>query len=152
MEPISGFFGKYRFLSNFWTSEVWLDGRPYPSVEAAYQAAKTLCLQDREYFRYHGPHECKQRGRSLKIRDDWEEVKCEVMKDLCSQKFRIPALKAMLLATGDAELIETNTWGDRYWGRDPQGNGYNFLGKILMEIRQKLRDEDASEEKAQRDI
>lgn len=39
---ISEFQGQYRFLSNFWPAVVQLDGIYYPTVEHAYQAAKTL--------------------------------------------------------------------------------------------------------------
>ncbi len=52
-----------------------------------------------------------------------------------------PDLLSKLLATGDAELIEGNTWGDRVWGVDLyRGAGENHLGKILMRIRDELRD------------
>ncbi len=44
-----------------------------------------------------------------------------------------------LLATGSAELIEGNDWGDDYWGRaTPQGK--NHLGVVLMQVREELRD------------
>ena len=45
---------------------------------------------------------------------------------------------AKLLATGDAQLEEGNTWGDRIWGVY-QGQGDNRLGKILMKVREELR-------------
>jgi len=44
-----------------------------------------------------------------------------------------------LLATGDQELIEGNTWGDRFWGVC-DGEGQNQLGRLLMELRNELRD------------
>ena len=55
---------------------------------------------------------------------------------------RIPkneTLKTNLLKTGDAMLIEGNTWGDRIWGQ-VNGVGENNLGKILMRIREELKD------------
>ena len=49
-------------------------------------------------------------------------------------------LKEKLLATGDAELIEGNTWHDTYWGYDiTKKRGKNKLGKILMVVREDLR-------------
>lgn len=42
------------------------------------------------------------------------------------------------MATDDAELVEGNTWGDRYWGV-VDGVGENRLGKLLMERRAELR-------------
>ena len=47
-------------------------------------------------------------------------------------------LKEKLLATGDAELIEGNTWNDTYWGVC-RGKGKNHLGKIIMEVREALK-------------
>lgn len=46
-------------------------------------------------------------------------------------------LKNKLLATKDEEIIEGNTWGDRYWGQ-VNGIGRNKLGKILMKVRHVL--------------
>ena len=42
------------------------------------------------------------------------------------------------MATGDAELVEGNTWNDTYWGVC-NGVGHNHLGKILMQVRQELQ-------------
>lgn len=39
---VKGFFGDYRFLSNFHMAPVWYESILYPSTEHAYQAAKTL--------------------------------------------------------------------------------------------------------------
>jgi hypothetical protein len=39
-----------------------------------------------------------------------------------------------LIQTGDAYLIEGNTWGDQYWGVC-DGQGLNSLGLLLMETR-----------------
>ena len=51
-----------------------------------------------------------------------------------------PKLKEQLLSTGDAILIEGNTWNDRYWGVDASsGVGKNHLGKLLMKIRSELK-------------
>ena len=46
-------------------------------------------------------------------------------------------IKKILLSTGDEELIE-NTSDDYYWGCGTKGTGKNMLGKILMEVREKL--------------
>ena len=70
-------------------------------------------------------------GRIVELRPDWENIKINVMASLVAQKFMQPHLRDMLLATGDAKLIEGNTWGDRFWGQC-SGVGENQLGKILM--------------------
>lgn len=65
------------------------------------------------------------------------------MRDLVQDKFaEHPRLAQLLLDTGDALLIEGNNWGDSFWGvtRNGDGDGANYLGKILMEIRRGLRE------------
>ena len=48
-------------------------------------------------------------------------------------------MKEKLIATRPAILIEGNYWNDNFWGSDPpDGNGKNWLGKILMEERDNL--------------
>ena len=63
------------------------------------------------------------------------------MEEIVRAKFtQNPKLKEQLLSTGDAILIERNTWNDRYWGVDIRsGVGKNHLGKILMKIRSELK-------------
>ncbi len=69
------------------------------------------------------------------MRKDWEQVKVQIMKEICKAKFdQNEDLKKQLLATGRQTLEEGNTWGDRIWGT-VDGVGQNYLGKILMEIR-----------------
>ena len=53
------------------------------------------------------------------------------------QKFSKSPFKEMLLSTGEEELIEGNTWNDRFWGVC-DGMGENNLGKILMAVRESL--------------
>lgn len=138
--PISSFIGVYRFLSNFWPAIVEHEGLTYPSVEHAYQAAKSLDTNERQRIAaIVEPGDAKRAGRALPLRSDWENVKLRVMEDCVRYKFtHHPELREKLLATGDAELIEGNTWGDRFWGVC-DGQGENHLGKILMRVRAELR-------------
>lgn len=135
---IDRFDGEYRFLSNFYPCEVYLDGVAYPSVENAYQAAKTLDLNLREPFTRINASAAKKLGKSLPMREDWSFVKAQVMIPLLVQKFRNPILKKLLVDTGNAQLIEGNWWGDTYWGVC-RGNGKNMLGKIIMQIRRTIQ-------------
>lgn len=141
---INEFRGAYRFLSNFWPGgiPVFLDGDEYTTVEHAFQASKTLHMRERRAFqKVLRPGEAKKMGRALKDRGlqrpDWENVKRRIMKDLLGQKFSEPELRDKLLDTGDQEIIEGNTWGDTYWGVC-NGQGQNWLGKLLMEVRSEL--------------
>ena len=148
-EPITSFRGT--FLSNFWPCEVVYQGDTYPSVEHAYQAAKSLSKNFRQRIaRLKCPAEAKRVGRNLfkegpkhdnYPRKDWNSIRLDVMRKLLVLKFKPNSeLAGLLLDTGNAELVEGNTWGDRFWGRC-RGEGSNHLGRILMEIRDDLRNE-----------
>lgn len=141
---IDSFRGEYRFLSNFEPSAVALDGWEYPTVEHAYQAAKTLNLDERTEIRdAPSPGKAKVLGRLATMRPDFETTKVAIMSDLVRQKFeRHQELRAKLLATEDHHLIEGNTWGDKYWGVC-NGRGLNYLGRVLMSVREALRKETA---------
>lgn len=128
------------FLSNFYPAPVALDGVTYPSVEHAYQAAKTTDAKQREPFsrKLVTPGQAKRMGKAVTMRADWNAVKLDVMRDLVKQKFANDALRAKLDDTAGRRLVEGNKWGDTYWGmvmRDGKLVGENHLGKILMEVR-----------------
>jgi ribA/ribD-fused uncharacterized protein len=81
------------------------------------------------------PGEAKKAGRMVTPRSDWENVKLNIMREIVFIKFDGHLnLKELLLATRDHELIEGNQWHDTFWGVC-DGVGQNYLGKILMEIR-----------------
>lgn len=144
---VYGFFGEWRWLSNFQLCETSYEGDIYPSVENAYQAAKTSDREARKPMMERTSDDemtegkrARLFGRKAKIRPDWEEIKVEVMLSIVKEKFyRNPTLAGALLSTGDLYLEETNYWGDRFWGVS-KGEGHNNLGKILMLIRDELRD------------
>lgn len=142
---IAEFQGEYRFLSNFWPAEVHFEGIVYPSSEHAYQAAKSLDPAERKRIAaLPTPSAAKKAGAALQLRPNWDTEKFNVMETVVRDKFtRNADLRAKLLATGDAELIEGNTWGDRTWGVY-QGKGENRLGKILMKVRTELRNTPAT--------
>ena len=77
-------------------------------------------------------------GRRVKLRADWESIKVEVMTKLVRLKFEThDDLRVKLIDTAEAQLIEGNTWNDRFWG--VCGNqGRNWLGRILMQVRTEL--------------
>ncbi len=132
---IYGFFGKYRFLSNFQLCDINYAGLHFPSVENAYQAMKTNDLELRKQFTFISPSEAKKLGGAIEIRADWETWKLGVMNGCLLLKFtEIEGIKKLLLATGDKYLEETNYWNDQFWGVY-KNEGKNYLGQMLMEIR-----------------
>jgi ribA/ribD-fused uncharacterized protein len=138
---IAAFQGEYRFLSNFWPATVEFEGVTYPTVEHAYQSAKTLDVAERRRIAALAtPAEAKHAGEALVLRADWASIKYEVMLRCVRYKFTHHAeLGKLLLGTGDAYLEEGNTWGDVIWGVY-EGRGTNWLGKILMQVRGELRE------------
>lgn len=132
---IDSFSGQHRFLSNFYLADVIFDGNIYPSVEHAYQAAKTRDVRLRQAVRKaRTAGEAKRMGREIILRPDWEAVKTGHMLVFLRRKFSHEYLRDKLTATGQATLIEGNTWGDRIWGVCG-GVGENRLGKLLMRVR-----------------
>lgn len=146
---ILGFNGQYRFLSNFYPSIVEFEGRFYPTVEHAYQAAKTEEDTVRKYIAsLETAVEAKKFGRMMMLRSDWEDVKYPIMKALIRKKFpdrnRDEQRSFDLMNTGDEYLEETNYWHDQIWGncicgRHVKVAGENLLGKLLMERRDELQ-------------
>lgn len=136
---INRFRGSHFFLSNFYFCFVNLDGELYPSVEHAYQAAKTLNKSKRFTIQTaKDPATAKRLGRRVSHRRDWKEVKLSVMEGLLKQKFSDGELRQRLINTGNEEIIEGNTWGDTFWGVC-NGKGENQLGKLLMKIREEIK-------------
>ena len=145
---IYGFFGDWKWLSNFQLCETSYEGDIYPSVENAYQAAKTNDREARKPMMEKTSDDemtegkrARLFGRKAVLRSDWEEVKLEVMRSIVKEKFvRNEILRDALLITGDLNLYleETNYWGDKFWGVS-KGEGQNHLGKILMQVRSELR-------------
>lgn len=132
--------GRYEhtFLSNFYVEP---DGT---TVEHEFQAAKTLDLREKvDILSAATPGQAKKLGRAATLRPNWEAQKYHFMRDLVLLKFLDhPELARKLVETGDAYLIEGNTWHDNCWGvcycekcEANQKDGENLLGLILMEIR-----------------
>jgi len=134
-ENVKGFFGDYRYLSNFHLAEVWYEGILYPSTEHAYQAAKSIDINIRNEFLSETCNGAKNKGRKIEVRENWDTIKYDVMFTVIYDKFyRHPELRQQLLLTGNKYLEETNHWKDVYWGVC-DGVGKNILGKILMSVR-----------------
>jgi ribA/ribD-fused uncharacterized protein len=134
--------GPYGGFSNFSPYPIHLKWRRWPTSEHYFQAQKFLDPQDQERVRRAKTASLAAnlgRDRRRKIRSDWESVKVSVMREAIEIKFRQhPDLRDLLLSTGEAKLVE-RTNKDRFWGAGDDGQGKNMLGKILMEVRQKLR-------------
>jgi ribA/ribD-fused uncharacterized protein len=136
---IDDFRGEYRWLSNFDHNAFELDGRRWTSNEHYYQANKALTEIDYEFIADAlTPGEAKRRGREIQLDPAWPVIRDEVMwRGLYAKFTQNPNLMEKLLATGNAILIEGNTWHDTYWGVC-NGKGKNKLGRMLMILRDLL--------------
>jgi ribA/ribD-fused uncharacterized protein len=152
-QEIRGFFGEYRWLSNFHMCDVYYKGALYPSSEHAYMSAKSNRIADKKIFQkisgsggeHIGPSAAQARkmGQNITLREDWEQVKSSVMLECLISKFtNNEDLKNKLLETENKYLEETNWWMDRFYGVDYKtGQGQNMLGRCLMKVRRFLQDE-----------
>lgn len=131
---ITQFKGEYAWLSNFWPILICFEGRVYPSVEHAYQAAK-VHPSLRAQFCTGSPEQAKKLGRTVQLPGCWEHVKVSVMRGLIADKFSYKSdLASRLVCTGSVTLTEGNWWKDTFWGVC-RGKGQNMLGHLLMDRR-----------------
>ena len=139
---IDSFKGEYNFLSNFYHCPIEYKGLTYPNAEAAFQAQKCATEEERiKYTTIKSPVVAKCMGKKEPgFPSNWDEICYGIMKDILITKFSVPELREKLDATGDATLIEGNHWHDNRWGKCTcdkcqSKEVQNWLGKILMEIR-----------------
>ncbi len=135
---------KYGCFSNFSFHGFELDGFWWMTSEHYFQAQKfveTDTLWFDKIREVKTPKEAAKMGRSRKhpLRNDWEQVKDEIMQQGVMKKFTTHAdIREILLSTGD-DLIVENSPVDYYWGCGADGSGKNKLGEILMVVRDILR-------------
>jgi ribA/ribD-fused uncharacterized protein len=134
--------GEHGCFSNFSRHSIFLKGKKWPTSEHYFQAQKFAGEPDEEEIRKASkPSQAASMGRDRKrpLRRDWESVKERVMLDALRAKFtQHEDLKAILLGTGDAKLVE-HTTNDSYWGDGGDGSGKNRLGFLLMKLREELQ-------------
>lgn len=148
------FRGKYWFLSNMYPCNVTVGFETgvytFSCAEAAFQACKNP--NEVEQFLNVDGFEAKRRGRKVSLagtKEEWDKRKDECMELVVKAKFdQNPQLVNNLLSI-NGDIIEENTWNDKYWGMCRKFDhtedqtlkpvfvleGENKLGKILMKIR-----------------
>jgi ribA/ribD-fused uncharacterized protein len=134
--------GPHGCFSNFSAHPIRVNGKRWPTSEHFFQAQKFAGTEHEEQIRLaKSPMIAARMGRDRKrpLRRDWESVKDDIMLEAVRAKFtQHEELKAILLETGDALLVE-HTANDSYWGDGGDGSGRNMLGRILMRVRDELR-------------
>lgn len=147
-DVIHQFKDKYNFLSNFFYSTFTINGLQYKTVEHYFQSQKTNDIKKQNVIRsMNYPASAKKMGRKTVLRDDWEEIKDDIMYEGVFAKFaQNKDLRKELLDTEDAYLEEGNWWHDNKWGNCTckkciSIKGENKLGHILMKVRKELQNE-----------
>ncbi len=135
---MASFRGDRFFLSNFYPCRVTFHGRTFENSEAAYASEKCLLESDKDRFVGLTGGQAKRLGREVKIRPDWESIKVQVMREVLRAKFGQHSDLFYLLRQTQEKLIEINEWNDTFWGVC-KGIGENYLGRLLMEIRDDFR-------------
>lgn len=141
MTDITSFTGENLFLNNRWPCKIKFEGEIYPSVEHAFEAARTLDKEERIQFAtiHMRSLEVKRAGKFITERPNWDRHRLAIMNNLVTQKFLNGPILMKLLIETDGLLIDGNSWGETFWGESPLGTGQNQLGHILMRLRAKLQ-------------
>lgn len=151
---LDGFRGKYSILSNFAEHEKISIVLPYGNkngikysannIETLFQAAKMYnTWRIEEVVKTNDPNISKYLGRRYKMREDWEEIKEDVMKELLEKKFNVSnEFRTTLLSIpDDMYIVEMNRWCDKEWGVCSKTFiGKNKLGNLLMQLKKEKKD------------
>ena len=130
----------YGEFSNFFITQITVDGIEYKTSEHYYQSKKFEGTEWEEYVRKQPTARLSAdegRRNDLPLRKDWEQIKEDVMYTVLREKFKQERFKNLLLSTGEEELVE-NSASDKYWGQC-NGIGKNRLGELLMKLRTEIR-------------
>ena len=142
---IKEFKNQYFFLSNFYEYPIYYNKLVFCNAEAAFQAQKVINEKDQYKFINLNASQARKLGKTVQLRKDWEEIKDNVMYEIVKRKFTTnKELQQKLLETKEKKLVEGNWWHDTYWGVDSKtGIGQNKLGKILMKVREEVKNNNA---------
>ncbi|CAA7625285.1 NADAR family protein [Magnetospirillum sp. UT-4] len=124
-----------------------VEGIPVLSAEALYQACRFPHMPDVQklILAQSSPMTAKMKSKPYRTdsRPDWEMVKVPIMKWCLRIKLaqNWDKFSHALLSTGSKAIVEDSS-RDTYWGAREIGpdllEGQNVLGRLLMELRQKL--------------
>ncbi|KAF5373706.1 hypothetical protein D9758_000959 [Tetrapyrgos nigripes] len=137
----------YASFSNFSRHPVDYGGKTYPTSEHLFHAFKFMEEHPdiAEHIRTYSdsPRDALLQARRHKAeqRKDWFDVNVEVMDTVIYAKFsQHEDIKQELLDTSDAKLVEDSKV-DSFWGIGANKQGRNELGKALMRLRARFRQE-----------
>lgn len=124
-----------------------LEGKTWPSVEHYFQGMKFTDEVRQEQIRAAAnPTQARKLGRKRhkSFRPNWKQMRETVMTRGLYVRCRThPELADALLATGEQKIVENSNF-DYFWGCGRDRRGDNRYGRVLMNVRAKLREERAS--------
>jgi N-glycosidase YbiA len=134
----------YGCFSNFAPYPISMDGKVWLTTEHYFQAQKFEDSEHQEKIRLTKSALIAARlgrSRSKPIRQNWEAIKVSLMTEAVRAKFtQNEKARQILLSTGDVTIVE-HSKKDAYWGDGGDGSGQNILGKILMDVRKELQEQ-----------
>lgn len=120
-----------------------LEQRTWPTAEHYYQSQKFLGVYGEQVAAADSAAEAYRLGNRWfkRKRADFKNVRRVLMtRALYSKAQQNPPVYQALLDSGEQKIIETSLY-DHYWGLGRDQRGENMLGKVWMDIRRKLREE-----------
>lgn len=147
--PVAFYEGSGYMFSNFSafsiTMKVGSAELDWMTAEHAYQAHKfsgSWEIPDK-IFHARSAYDAKRiaREHATEVRPDWDAVKLAAMEEILRCKIRQhPYVRQKLIGTGARVLVEDSPT-DSFWGRGPEWQGRNELGKLWMRLRKELNDD-----------
>lgn len=150
------FFGGSEVFSNFYSMNFFHKGIQFFCSEQAVMYEKAMLFNATDVagriLKATNARQCKALGRSREIPFNeavWVRNRERIYKEVLLSKFSYDTTKEVLLRTDERTLVEASPY-DTIWGvglgeddvniLDPtKWRGMNLLGKVLMEVRQELR-------------
>jgi ribA/ribD-fused uncharacterized protein len=131
----------YKWLSNFYDSPFtaknrWGEFVKYKTVEHYYQSWKIDSKKQEKRIRVSAtPALARSLGRKCNLHKEFDQNSFDIMKTGLIYKFiNNLDLLEKLLGTDVHDLIHLSPW-DKKWGVGNNGEGKNYLGILLMAIR-----------------
>jgi len=137
MDNITALKGDYEFLAMTYIYPITVDGITYTNAEAAFWSQRIKDKKARNKLSRLSAMKARAKALQAEPIDDWDETKDDILKRILEIKFKDESLRKKLLSTGDAMILNNNTYRDEYYGIY-NGKGKNILGKMLMELRSSL--------------
>lgn len=135
----------YGCFSNFSEHGIFIQGAYWSTVEHYYQAQKFIGTEYETVVpiihAVNTPEEAASLGRcpTRKVHQSWDIRKTQVMRKAVLTKFITHVdIRDTLLSTDEQLLVEDSP-RDYFWGCGADKTGQNHLGKILMSVREEIR-------------